>query len=91
MGNKTPDSGDERDRANALRPLRLAAMLGIAAVLLKVAFPVLRRRVEEAFHERCRQMVHEMEFGERPSCEMCYEMHRAMHRREEKEMAATGT
>ena len=89
MGRKVPGSGTERDTARGRRQLRVTAIFGIASVMLKVAFPLLRRRVEKAFHDRCQQMVHDMEFGERPSCEMCYEMHRAMHRRIERETAAT--
>lgn len=82
----TPDPGTNRDRARAWRQLRATAVLGGVAVLLKTAFPLLRRQMERVFHERCQRMVHEMEFGEGPSCQMCYEMHHAMHRRIEREM-----
>ena len=71
------------------RQLPVATTVAVAAVLLKVAFPLLRRLVETAFDERCRRMVHNMEFGEGPSCQMCYDMHSAMHRRNEREMVPT--
>lgn len=76
----------EPQTARAHRKARMIAVSGGVA-LLKVALPLLRRQAERAFHRRCKKMVHEMEFGERPSCEMCYRMHRAMHRRMEREPA----
>ncbi len=89
MTDSTSDSRSDRGRGRARQLFRVAAAVGIGAVLLRVAFPRLRLRVKTAFHERCRQMVHEMEFSERPSCEMCYEMHSAMHRRMERATAAS--
>ena len=89
MGKSISDSRVREGGKRARQQLRVATTVGVAAVLLKVAFPLLRRRVETAFHERCRRMVQNMEFGERPSWQMCYDMHSAMHRRTEREMVPT--
>ena len=86
MDKSISDSRIKEGGRHVRRQLRVATTVAVAAVLLKVAFPLLRGRAEAAFHEGCRRMLHSMEFGERPSCQMCYDMHSAMHRRNEREM-----
>ena len=85
----TKQRADQIIKMAARQQLRVAVTVAVAAALWKVAFPQLRRRVETAFYERCRRMAHDMEFGERLSCQMCYDMHSAMHRRTEREMVLT--
>ena len=89
MDNSISDSRLREGGKRGRQQLGVATTVAVAAVLLKVAFPLLLRRAEAAFHERCRRMVHSMEFGERPSCRMCYDMHSAMHRRNERELVPT--
>ena len=89
MDKSISDSRIKEGGKRARRQVGVATTVAVAAVLFKVAFPLLRQRVETAFHELCHRMVHDMEFGEGPSCRMCYDMHSAMHRRNEREMAPT--
>ena len=62
--------------------------LGITLAIVGAA-ALLDRRARHAFHGRCLDMIERMEFGEEPSCRMCYEMHRAMHRRMDREAAGS--
>ena len=66
--------------------LRRNLTFAAAVVVLAAAIPMLKRRLGKAIRGHCQGMIHDMEFGERPSCEMRYEMHRAMHRRMEKDI-----
>ena len=71
MRETTTESGQRRGRALGRRRLCAVTALAIGAFVLKATFPSLRRRAEMAIHARCRRMIHEMEFGEEPSCQMC--------------------
>lgn len=66
--------------------LRRNITFAVAEISLVAVLPLLARLLTRVVHARCQRMMHEMEFGERPSCQMCYDMHRAMHRRMEKEV-----